>query len=216
MKRIFVLISVVFLLISSVIFANGRELLQNFLGRNAKINSFQAAFTQKNYWKQQDIVNTSSGVLYTEGENILLEHKDPEHQYMVGTEDELVFYFPERKKLIGSDASYWQFFLSPQFLSKEYINFCEYQNYRLNENSTTFILKAKKAIDDLNQIQITFSNQDSLIERFFYEDKYNNEVLFTFSNQIVNEDIPDSTFHLEIPQDVEVIDQRKELQRGSQ
>ena len=210
------LLAVIIFIFSSFLMAAGEDLLQIFLTRNAKINSFQAKFTQKNYWPKQEIVHSSQGVLYTKGENILLEHKEPEKQFMVGTKDELVFYFPERQKLIGSDASFWQYFISPKFLSREYIKFCEYESYEELDNSTKFTFRAKKVINDLKQIKITFSNQDSLIERFFYKDKYNNEVLFTFYDQQVNIAIPDSIFHLEIPQDVDVIDQRKESSGGDE
>ncbi len=215
MKKILSCYLFFFLLVSSLLQADGQAVLQKFLQRNSKISSFKAEFTQKNYWPKQEIVNTSQGVLYTRGENILLEHKEPEHQYMVGTEDELVFYFPKRKKLLGSDASFWQYFLSPQFLTEEYLHFCQYQSYQPQAEVTTFTFKAKKAIDDLKQIKITFSNQDSLIHRFFYKDRYNNEVLFDFREQQVNIAIPDSIFHLEIPTDVEVIDQRKQMGQGN-
>ena len=39
-------------------------------------------------------------------------------------------------------------------------------------------------------------------------DNYDNEVGFKFSNKVVNDEIPDSIFSLEIPDNVSTIDQR--------
>ena len=63
-------------------------------------------------------------------------------------------------------------------------------------------------MSDFSELVIQFSNQDSLIEVIEYMDNYNNEVGFKFTNQVINEALPDSIFTLEIPKNVSVVDQR--------
>jgi len=63
-------------------------------------------------------------------------------------------------------------------------------------------------MSDFSELVIQFSNQDSLIEVIEYMDNYDNEVGFKFTNKVINDEIPDSTFMLEIPENVSVVDQR--------
>lgn len=206
MKKYFViLIAVIF--VCNALLAN-EELLQKFLQKNEKITTFKANFEQRNYWTESDIEHFSFGNLYTKDDKIKLEFYYPEPQTMLGTENDLRFYFPEKKQLLIQDWSYWQNFINPKLLAKEYIDFCELQSTDKYRNVTIFTFKPTEVMSDFSELVIQFSNQDSLIEVIEYMDNYDNEVGFKFTNKVINEEIPDSTFMLEIPENVSVVDQR--------
>jgi len=206
MKKYFVILIVV-IFVCNALLAN-EELLQKFLQKNEKITTFKANFEQRNYWTESDIEHFSFGNLYTKDDKIKLEFYYPEPQTMLGTENDLRFYFPEKKQLLIQDWSYWQNFINPKLLAKEYIDFCELQSTDKYRNVTIFTFKPTEVMSDFSELVIQFSNQDSLIEVIEYMDNYDNEVGFKFTNKVINEEIPDSTFMLEIPENVSVVDQR--------
>ncbi|MDP8241423.1 MAG: outer membrane lipoprotein carrier protein LolA [Candidatus Celaenobacter antarcticus] len=206
MKKYFVILIVV-IFVCNALLAN-EELLQKFLQKNEKITTFKANFEQRNYWTESDIEHFSFGNLYTKDDKIKLEFYYPEPQTMLGTENDLRFYFPEKKQLLIQDWSYWQNFINPKLLAKEYIDFCELQSTDKYRNVTIFTFKPTEVMSDFSELVIQFSNQDSLIEVIEYMDNYDNEVGFKFTNKVINDEIPDSTFMLEIPENVSVVDQR--------
>ena len=206
MKKYFVLLFVM-TLVCNALFAN-EELLQKFLQKNENITSFKANFEQRNYWTDSDIEHFSYGNLFTKENKIKLEFYYPEPQTMLGTEEDLRFYFPEKKQLLIQDWSYWQNFINPEMLAKEYIYYCELQSTDKYRNVTIFTFKPTEVMSDFSELVIQFSNQDSLIEAIEYMDNYDNEVGFKFTNKVIDDPIPDSIFTLEIPKNVSVIDQR--------
>jgi len=211
MKKYFVLFFVM-ILICNALYAN-EKLLHKFLQKNEEITTFKANFEQRNYWPDSDIEHFTYGNLYTKEDKIKLEFYYPEQQTMLGSEYDLRFYFPEKKQLIIQDWSYWQNFINPELLAKEYIYYCELQSTDVYRNVTIFSFKPTEVMSDFSELVIQFSNQDSLIEVIEYMDNYDNEVGFKFTNKIVDDPIPDSIFTLEIPENVSVIDQRTTQQK---
>ncbi|MEA3475723.1 MAG: outer membrane lipoprotein carrier protein LolA [Candidatus Cloacimonadota bacterium] len=202
-----------FLLISIILFANylilsADSLLDSFLERNERIRTFQADFEQRNLWPELEMEKSSLGKVFTKGNNIRLEYSIPNKQLMIGTEKELIFYFPEQKQLIKQDANYWQLLLSPELLAKEYLNYCNLKETHKVKGGYLFIFSPTEEMNDFKKVMIMFSDTDSLIIHFEYEDKYNNAVEFSFSNQIINRPISDTLFSFPIPDSVNVIDQR--------
>jgi len=189
-----------------VLFAD--SLLDSFLDRNERIKTFQADFEQRNLWPDLKMEKTSSGKVFTKGNNIRLEYSNPKKQLMIGTEKELMFYFPEQKQLIKQDANYWQLLLSPELLAKEYLNYCNLQETHKVKGGYLFIFLPTEEMNDFKKVMIMFSDSDSLIIHFEYEDKYNNAVEFNFSNQIINQPISDTLFSFQVLDSVNVIDQR--------
>ncbi|MCD6330511.1 MAG: outer membrane lipoprotein carrier protein LolA [Candidatus Cloacimonetes bacterium] len=206
MKKYFVLLFVM-ILVCNALYAN-EELLHKFLQKNEKITTFKANFEQRNYWPDSDIEHFTYGNLFTKENKIKLEFYYPEQQTMLGSEYDLRFYFPEKKQLIIQDWSYWQNFINPELLAKEYIYYCELQSTDKYRNVTIFSFKPTEVMSDFSELVIQFSNQDSLIEVIEYMDNYDNEVGFKFTNKVINEEIPDSIFILDIPENVSIIDQR--------
>ncbi len=211
MKKYFVVLFIM-ILVCNALYAN-EDLLQNFLQKNEEISTFKANFEQRNYWPDSDIEHFTYGNLFTKEDKIKLEFYYPEQQIMLGTEDDLKFYFPEKNQLIIQDWSYWQNFINPELLAKEYIYYCELQATDVYRNVTIFSFKPTEVMSDFSELVIQFSNQDSLIEVIEYMDNYDNEVGFKFTNKVINEEIPNSIFTLEIPENVSVIDQRTTQQK---
>ena len=206
MKKYFVMI-IIAILAFNALWAN-EALLEKFLQKNEKITTFKANFEQRNYWPESDIEHFSFGNLYTKENKIKLEFYSPEPQTMLGTEEDLRFYFPEMKQLIIQDWSYWQNFINPELLAKEYIDYCELKSTEKYRNITIFTFKPTEVMSDFSELVIQFSNQDSLIEVIEYMDNYDNEVGFKFINRVIDEALPDSIFTLEIPKNVSIVDQR--------
>lgn len=211
MKKYFVMFFVVMLVCNSIL-AN-EKLLQEFLKKNEEITTFKANFEQRNYWPESDMEHFTYGNLFTKEDKIKLEFYYPEQQTMLGSEYDLRFYFPEKNQLIIQDWSYWQNFINPELLAKEYIYYCELQATDVYRNVTIFSFKPTEVMSDFSELVIQFSNQDSLIEVIEYMDNYDNEVGFKFTNKVINEEISDLIFTLEIPENVSVIDQRTTQQK---
>ena len=206
--KIFLLIIVIILSISfHSSFAD--PILDKFLERNKNIVSFQVDFEKVNYWSELDTALYSYGKLYTKGNNIRLEHLFPSNELMIGTENELILYFPEQKQLIKQDSDYWQSLLSPELLAQEYINYCTLQTTKKAEDGIIFIFTPNQEMNDFSEIVIQFSNIDSLICYFEYKDKFDNTVGYNFINHIINQNIDDSLFYIKIPDDVIIFDQRE-------
>ncbi len=200
-------LTIIILSISSqILFAD--PVLDKFLDRNKNIISYQVDFEKVNYWSELDTVLYSYGKLYTKGNNIRLEHLFPGKELMIGTENDLILYFPEQKQLIKQDSDYWQSLLSPELLAQEYINYCTLKATKIVKDGTIFIFGTNEEMDDFSEIVIQFSNIDSLIHFFEYKDKYNNMVSYNFSNHKINQNIADSLFYIKIPDDVTIFDQR--------
>ncbi len=211
MKKYFALFFIM-ILVCNALFAN-EKLLHKFLKKNEEITTFKANFEQRNYWPDSDIEHFTYGNLFTKEDKIKLEFYYPEQQTMLGSEYDLRFYFPEKKQLIIQDWSYWQNFMNPELLAKEYIYYCELQATDVYRNVTIFSFKPTEVMSDFSELVIQFSNQDSLIEVIEYMDNYDNEVGFKFTNKVINEELSDRVFTLEIPENVSVIDQRTTQQK---
>jgi outer membrane lipoprotein-sorting protein len=211
MKKYFALFFIM-ILVCNTLYAN-EELLQKFLKKNEEISTFKANFEQRNYWPDSDIEHFTYGNLFTKEDKIKLEFYYPEQQTMLGSEYDLRFFFPEKNQLIIQDWSYWQNFINPELLAKEYIYYCELQATDVYRNVTIFSFKPTEVMSDFSELVIQFSNQDSLIEVIEYMDNYDNEVGFKFTNKVINEEISDLIFTLEIPENVSVIDQRTTQQK---
>jgi outer membrane lipoprotein carrier protein len=204
--KIFLLI--VITLSVSCLILSADSLLDSFLERNERIKTFQADFEQRNLWPELEMEKSSLGKIFIKGDNIRLEYSNPSKQLMIGTEKELMFYFPKQKQLIKQDANYWQLLLSPELLAKEYLNYCNLKETHKVKEGYLFIFSPTEEMSDFKKVMIMFSDTDSLIIHFEYEDKYNNAVEFNFSNQIINQPISDTLFTFQIPDSVNVIDQR--------
>lgn len=189
-----------------------QELLDTFLTRNKEINSFQATFEQRNYWPESDMELFSYGHLYTKKDKIMLDFYAPTKQVMLGTEDDLRLYFPEKDQLIIQDWSYWQNFINPELLAKEYLEFCNLESTKHFKNVTIFKFKPAEVMSDFKELIIQFSNSDSLIQALEYKDQYNNEVGFYFTEPYINTGIPDDIFTLPVPENTTIIDQRTTIQ----
>ena len=191
-----------------VSFLSADSLLDSFLERIKKVKTFQVDFEQRNYWPEMEIEKISYGKLVTKKSNIRLEYSNPNNQLMVGNENELIFYFPEEKQAIIQNANYWQSLLSPELLSKKYLSYCNLDSTFVSKDSYIFKFSTNKEMDDFSEIVIQFSKSDSLITFFEYKDKYDNVVGFKFSNHIINQAVSDSLFSFEIPDSINVLDQR--------
>ncbi len=209
MRKYLLAISVIFLF-TALLFSN-QKLLDGFLNRNMKISTFKATFEQRNYWPDSDMELFSYGHLYTKKDKILLDFYAPTKQVMLGTENDLRLYFPEKNQLIIQDWSYWQNFINPELLAKEYLDYCILESTKRFNNVTIFKFKPTEIMHDFKELVIQFSNADSLIVAIEYKDQYNNEVGFYFTEPFVNTDIPDDTFTLSVPENTTIIDQRSSV-----
>jgi len=207
-----VLLTIIILSISITSLFSNQELLNEFLERNKRISTYQATFEQRNYWPDSDVELFSYGHLYTKKDKIMLDFYAPTKQVMLGTEDDLRLYFPEKNQLIIQDWSYWQNFINPELLAKEYIDFCNLELTKRYNNVTIFKFKPTEVMQDFKELVIQFSNTDSLIVSLEYKDQYDNEVGFYFTDAYINTGMPDDIFTLPVPENTTIIDQRTTIQ----
>lgn len=210
MRNMLLIVFVLFISITSLY--SNKELLDTFLERNKRISTYRATFEQRNYWPDTEVELFSYGNLYTKKDKIMLDFYAPTTQVMLGTEDDLRLYFPEKNQLIIQDWSYWQNFINPELLAKEYLDYCILESTTRFNNVTIFTFKPTEIMQDFKELVIQFSNSDSLIVALEYKDQYNNEVGFYFTDPHINTGIPDDIFTLPVPENTTIIDQRTSMQ----
>ncbi|MCD4817826.1 MAG: outer-membrane lipoprotein carrier protein LolA [Candidatus Cloacimonetes bacterium] len=166
-----------------------------------KISTFQADFTQKNYWAEPDISQESTGKIIYNSDKLLLSYSDPEGQKMILDSTFVTLYDPNSNQVMITAKAEQN--IKPIELIKQYWNNSE-KKFLENENGfNKIVLKT----DDGQKIILQIKK--NLI--FFLElsDFENNSVSYYFKNIVTNIAIPDSIFIFEILEDANVIDTRE-------
>ena len=176
------------------------EIYNSVIEKYSSISTFEADFTQENYWKDLDVEKISSGKVYYNRNCFLLSYSDPAGQTLLLEDNILKIVDIESNQMLITDNITHE--LRPDKIISSY-----WQNSQVD---------LKNRAEDL--IELSFITQpgdsifvvlnDFLIREFCFVDDQGNSVKYSFSNSVVNPDLSDSVFELDLPQDIDIIDNR--------
>ena len=163
------------------------------------ITTFQADLVQTNYWKELDIEKESLGRIIYNEENLLLNYLDPAGQQMLVTKSSVTIYDSLSQNAMISDKTTE---LRPDKIIAEYWDKSQKEIKHLTATGVILLLTS-----DSEEIEILISH--SHIVFFKLSDSSGNTVKYSFKNIVKNAELNDVLFQLQIPENVNIIDNRQ-------
>ena len=187
---------------STSLFANEKleEIYENILIKYSSIKTYEANFLQENYWKELDTFKQSFGKIYYDSSHLLLDYEEPQGQKLLIANSDITIYEPSSNQALISNEIDME--LRPVKFISQYWDISRKELIEENEKS----FKIKFITPEKEQIFIHVN--DCLITEFMILDEQENSVIYKFSSEKFNTQLPESIFELNLPEDVNIIDNR--------
>jgi len=200
MKKTIILLIVAFLCFS--LYSYNDDILKNVENRYKNFISFEATIIQTNYFTQLDYSLDSSGKVYMQNNNFVIEYQLPFYQFIKLKSGELTIYLDNEKTGIISNESDIYALAMFQF-SKILNNDLNY--FRKTANLLEF--EVLTSIPNINNLRIFICEINELIEKIVYLDETENQVSIEFKNQLFNQPLSRDIDSFSIPSDASIIRQ---------
>ncbi|MCK4695211.1 MAG: outer membrane lipoprotein carrier protein LolA [Candidatus Cloacimonetes bacterium] len=193
---------ILFLFFSSL-FANEKleEIYENILIKYSSIKTYEANFMQENYWKELDTFKQSYGKIYYDSSHMLLDYEEPAGQKLLIVNSAITIYEPSSNQALISNEINME--LRPVTFISQYWDISQKELIEENEKS----IKIKFITPEKEQIFIHLN--DCLITEFLILDEFENSVVYKFSSEKINKQLPENIFQLNLPENTNIIDSRK-------
>ncbi len=205
---VYIKTSLIFLsliLFSNIYAQNLENIYSDILITYSKIVTYEANFSQKNYWKELDVSMQSNGNIYYDENHLLLQYKKPNEQLLLIDHDFVTIFNPTSNQAVISNNA--ESDIRPiNFISK-YWNIS--QKTLIDSNKSK--LEIKLVTPESEQIFINLENY--LIVDFSIIDADTNSVHYSFASEKINHNLPENIFKLALPDDVNIIDTRNEIKK---
>ncbi len=192
-----------FLFLTISLFADEQleKIYENISITYSNIKSYEANFTQQNYWKELDVSKQSNGKIYYNTDCFLMKYSEPTGQLLLIKKDTVTMYdTASQQALISNDT---QTELRPVKLISEYWDVS--QKELIKSDSISF--RIKLVTPDSQQIEINIKNFQ--ITEFTVIDIDENRVTYKFFNEKINKSLPKDIFEITLPEGTNIIDNRK-------
>ncbi len=192
-----------FLFLTISLFADEQleKVYENILITYSNIKSYEANFTQQNYWKELDVSKQSNGKIYYNTDCFLMKYNEPTGQLLLIKKDTVTMYdTASQQALISNDL---QTELRPVKLISEYWDISRKE--LIESDSISF--RIRLITPDSQHIEVNI--KDSLITEFTIIDIDENSVVYKFSNEKINKSLPKDIFEITLPEDTNIIDNRR-------
>jgi outer membrane lipoprotein-sorting protein len=156
---------------------------------------------QENYWKELDTFKQSYGKIYYDSSHMLLDYEEPAGQKLLIVNSAITIYEPSSNQALISNEINME--LRPVTFISQYWDISQKELIEENEKS----IKIKFITPEKEQIFIHLN--DCLITEFLILDEFENSVVYKFSSEIINEQLPENIFQLNLPENTNIIDSRK-------
>jgi len=195
------IILITLLFITTILYANSAEIVQNLLNRYTSINTFEADLTQTNLFNEHDITLTSTGRIFIQGDTVVIEYIEPVYQFIKSSNNRLIIYSSDQNTAIISSEENQAVHLIFHFsnLLSQDINFISSSN-----NNAIFTIAIP--IEELTDITLHVNIVNNTIDKISYEDDLSNSVIIEFSNQRFNRTLSKSINDFVIPEGTTIID----------
>jgi outer membrane lipoprotein-sorting protein len=177
------------------------EIYDNLMENYNKIETYKADLTQENYWKDLDVKKMSYGKIYYNKNFLLLDYSDPAGQKMLINSTSVIIYDSTSCQAFISDKIDIE--LRPMKFISLYWN--NSQKEIIKQEQSCIVIKF---ITSENE-QIFVTIEDFYINELKILDEYNNSVKYLFINEEFNIDLSKSTFEIDLPDDVNIVDNRQ-------
>ena len=164
------------------------------------IKTYEADFVQENFWKEIDTAKTSYGKIYYDSSFLLLEYSEPEGQKLLIDSLCVTIYDAASNQVLISNKNDYE--LKPIFIISEYWKNSQKELIDNNENGAQI-----KLITPENE-QVIVRIKDNLIIEIQIFDNSENMVKYSFYAEKMNKQLSQKIFELNLPKDVNVIDNR--------
>ena len=192
-----------FLFLTISLFADEQleKIYENISITYSNIKSYEANFTQQNYWKELDVSKQSNGKIYYNTDCFLMKYSEPTGQLLLIKKDTVTMYdTASQQALISNDT---QTELRPVKLISEYWDVS--QKELIKSDSISF--RIKLVTPDSQQIEVNI--EDILITELNIIDIDENSVIYKFSNEKINKSLPKDIFEITLPEGTNIIDNRR-------
>ncbi len=177
------------------------EIYDNLMENYIKIETYKADLTQENYWKNIDVKKMSYGKIYYNKSFLLIDYSDPAGQKMLIDSTSVMFYDSTSCLALISDKVDIE--LRPMNFISLYWN--NSQKEIIKQEQSCIVIKF---ITSENE-RIFVTIEDFYINELKILDEYNNSVKYLFINEEFNIDLSKSTFEIDLPDDVNIVDNRQ-------
>ncbi len=165
------------------------------------IKTYEAGFIQENFWKEIDTAKTSYGKIYYDLSFLLLEYYEPEGQKLLIDSLSVTIYDAASNQVLLSNKNDYE--LKPISIISDYWENSQKELIENTENGTWI-----KLITPENE-QIFVWIKDNLIIEIQIFDNSENMVKYSFSAEKINKQLSQNIFELNLPEDVNIIDNRQ-------
>ncbi len=176
------------------------EIYLDLLEKYDSIKTYEADFIQENFWKEIDTAKTSYGKIYYDSSFLLLEYAEPEGQKLLIDSLSVTIYDSASNQVLISNKNDYE--LKPISIISEYWKNSQKELIENNKNET----RIKLVTPENDQIFVWI--KDNLIIEIQIVDNSENMVKYTFSAEKINKQLSQKIFELNLPEDVNVIDNR--------
>ena len=176
------------------------EIYLDLLEKYDSIKTYEADFIQENFWKEIDTAKTSYGKIYYASSFLLLEYSEPEGQKLLIDSLSVTIYDAASNQVLISNKNDYE--LKPISIISEYWQNSQKELIENTENGT----QIKLITPDNEQIFVLI--KDDLIIEIQLLDNSENMVKYSFSAEKINKQLSKDIFELNLPEDVNVIDNR--------
>jgi len=174
---------------------------QNLIEHYSSIETYQADFEQSNYWQELELELNSFGKIFYNRSYLKLQYEDPEGQFLLLDSLYVTMYDPGSNQAIISSGS--EIDIRPLSIISRYWDNSLIQSLEL-VNDTTYV-----SLKTINDEFIEFGVYDNRILELIYADLDKNRVKYRFRNEQINLKLPAGVFDVQLPEDVNLIDNRQ-------
>ena len=201
------------ILLCSVLFLkaiDNDKLHGDLVSKYDQIKTFQADVRQTSYYNELDIEKVSEGKIYYTDEKLALSYSKPANEKIIFIDNVINIYQAEQNILIKTAADSSLVTLNMGYFIKHYWDKETAVVTSLENNEYLIELKlvGEYALSNIQKVELRINLRSLLVERISYSDENLNQVTLELSNILLNEDIPSSSWDLDIKDDTQIVDYR--------
>ncbi len=206
MKIKLICLALIFMTCSALLHADRlQDSYNKMLATYAKVNSWQAAITQSNYFAQSQSTLKSSGTFYFQRGKVAIYYTKPQVQYLLVTDGKVTIYDQAARSAMRSGLLSSVQSLNPVEIVKTYWNASQKSLVQSVQGTTAILLKPKSD-KQIKEITVTLQNSTGYVKKLSYRDISGNTVSLSFTSGKVNQAIPKKIWNLPIPKSVKVLE----------
>lgn len=182
-----------------------QDTYQKMLDTYGKLNSWQAAISQTNYFKQAQTTLTSNGSFYYQKGKIAIRYNKPNEQYVLVKDGKITIYDKAAQTAVRTALDSSVQSLNPVEIIKAYWNQSDLSMTAVKNGKVTVTLGPRNN-SQIKQIRFTLDCKTNYVTMLTYTDTQGNSVSLSFTKIKANPAIAASVWTLPIPKTVKIME----------